>query len=82
MGHANTSGQTEAMLDLADRFGNVHLHNNEGQWDQHNVIDDGTADLEKVVRVLRDSYRGNIVIESTDLESGLRSKGVLERMLG
>jgi sugar phosphate isomerase/epimerase len=60
----------------------VHLHNNEGQWDQHNVIDDGTADLEKVVRVLRDSYRGNIVIESTDLESGLRSKGVLERMLG
>lgn len=82
MGHANTSGQTEAMLALADRFGNVHLHNNEGQWDQHNVIDEGTGDLEKVVRVLRDSYRGNIVIESTDLESGLRSKGILERMLG
>jgi len=81
MGHANTSGQLEAMLALVGRFGNVHLHNNEGQWDQHNVIDDGTADLDKVVSALRGHYRGNIVIESTDLETGVRSKAILERML-
>ncbi len=81
MGHANTAGQLDALLSLADRFGNVHLHNNEGQWDQHNVVDDGTADIEKVVSVLKRHYRGNIIIESTDLESGLRSKGILERML-
>lgn len=82
MGHANTSGQVDAMLAVADRFGNVHLHNNEGQWDQHNVIDDGTADLAKVVSALKARYKGNIIIESTDLESGLKSKAILERMLG
>lgn len=82
MGHANTSGQTDALLAHVGRFGNVHLHNNEGQWDQHNVVDDGTADLEKVVRALRGVYRGNIVVESTDLESGIESKSILERMLG
>lgn len=82
MGHANTAGQLDAMLALADRFGNVHLHNNEGQWDQHNVVNDGTADLEKTLFVLRRHYKGNIIIESTDLESGIRSKAVLERALG
>lgn len=81
MGHANTAGQLEAMLALVERFGNVHLHNNQGQWDQHNVVDDGTADLDKVLSVLRDRYRGNMIIESTDLESGVRSKAVLERSL-
>jgi len=81
MGHANTARQLDAMLALAERFGNVHLHNNEGQWDQHNVVDDGTADLGKVIAALRGSYRGNIIIESRDLESGVRSKAVLERTL-
>lgn len=82
MGHANTSGEIDAMLALADRFGNVHLHNNEGQWDQHNIVDDGTADLGKVVSVLKARYRGNMIVESTDLETGFRSKAILERMLG
>lgn len=82
MGHANTAGQLEAMLSLVDRFGNVHLHNNQGQWDQHNVIDDGTADLARVLSVLKVRYKGNIIIESTDLETGLESKAILDRMLG
>jgi sugar phosphate isomerase/epimerase len=81
MGHANTARQLDALLALVDRFGNVHLHNNEGQWDQHNVVDDGTADLKKVVTALRGRYRGNTIIESRDLESGVSSKAVLERSL-
>lgn len=81
MGHANTSGQMDEMLRLVDRFKNVHLHNNDGQWDQHNRVDDGSADLSKIVSVLRKSYRGNIIIESTDLDSGERSKRVLETLL-
>lgn len=81
MGHANTAGETDSMLELVSRFRNVHLHNNGGEWDQHNVIDDGTADLGKVVSVLRSSYSGNIVIESTDLTAGTESKAVLERLL-
>ncbi len=81
MGHANTVHQVDEFLALSDRFRNVHLHNNEGQWDQHNRIDDGSADLAKVVKVLRDSYKGNIVIESVNLESGAESKAVLKRLL-
>jgi sugar phosphate isomerase/epimerase len=81
MGHANTAGQMDEMLKLVDRFKNVHLHNNDGQWDQHNRVDDGSADVLKVVSVLKRSYRGNIIIESTDLESGEQSKRVLEALL-
>ena len=81
MGHANTAGELDDMLKQVSMFRNVHLHNNEGQWDQHNVIDEGTADLGKVVSVLRSSYSGNLVIESTDLGPGVRSKAVLERLL-
>ncbi|MEW5748126.1 MAG: sugar phosphate isomerase/epimerase family protein [Candidatus Thermoplasmatota archaeon] len=81
MGHANTAGEVDNMLRHVARFRNVHLHNNEGQWDQHNVIDEGTADLGKVASALRASYSGNIVIEATDLSQGVRSKAVLERLL-
>jgi sugar phosphate isomerase/epimerase len=62
-------------------FTNVHLHNNEGEWDQHNRIDDGTADLERVISVLKKSYTGNMIIESTDLEQGVESKSTLEKLL-
>jgi len=81
MGHANTSGQLDAMLEIVDRFANVHLHNNAGQWDQHNRVHDGTADLGKVVRTLKKSYKGDVIIESTDLESGAESRRILERLL-
>jgi len=81
MGHANTAGELDDMLALSSRFRNVHLHNNEGQWDQHSRIDDGTADLGRVINALRDSYDGNYVIESLDLPQGIESKMVLDRML-
>jgi len=81
VGHANTAGQVDAFLKLADRFGNVHLHNNEGQWDQHNEIDRGSADIKKVVSALKQSYKGNFIIEATDIESGIESKRTLERLL-
>lgn len=82
MGHANTAGQVDDLLKLVGRFGNVHLHNNDGQWDQHNRIDEGSADLAKVVSALRESYSGNIIIESLDIESAVESKKVLEELLG
>lgn len=59
----------------------MHLHNNEGQWDQHNVIDDGTADLVRVISALKPAYGGNFIIESADLEQGARSKAILEKLL-
>lgn len=82
MGHANTSAQVDEFLVHVARFGNVHLHNNAGMWDQHNLVDDGTADIHKVMGVLRRAYRGNLVIESMDLETGVQSKRKLEAILG
>lgn len=82
VGHANTTGNIDSFMRLADRFINVHLHNNDGRWDEHKVIDDGSADIQKVVSALRKSYKGNYVIESTDLPSGIVSKRRLEALLG
>ncbi|MDQ1371718.1 MAG: hypothetical protein QG582_633 [Candidatus Thermoplasmatota archaeon] len=81
LGHANTAGEIDNMLGHVSRFRNVHLHNNEGQWDQHNVIDDGTADLVRVISALKPAYGGNFIIESADLEQGARSKAILEKLL-
>ena len=81
VGHANTSGNIDSFLPLVDRFINVHLHNNGGRWDEHNVIDEGSADVEKLVAALRRSYSGNFVIESTDLETGIVSKRKLDTLL-
>lgn len=82
MGHANTASQLDEFLKYVGRFGNVHLHNNDGQWDQHSKIDDGSADLRKVVSVLKQSYSGNIIIEATELSDGTESKKTLEKLLG
>lgn len=82
MGHANTAGQVDELLKHASLFRNVHLHNNDGSWDQHNAIDDGTADVEAVVSsIIRSGYEGNYIIEATDLASGLLSKEALGRLL-
>ncbi len=81
MGHANTAGQMDEMLKLAGKFRNVHLHNNEGNWDQHNEVDAGTADIRKILEVLAQSYHGNLIIEATDLEPGISSKKKIESIL-
>ncbi len=82
MGHANTASQVDAFLDRVDLFRNVHLHNNDGSCDQHAIVDDGTADLPRVISSLaRSGYEGNMIIEATDLEAGLKSNRVLEGLL-
>ena len=82
MGHANTAGQVEEFLKHSPMFRNVHLHNNDGSWDQHNQIDVGTADVRAVVRAIEQSgYEGNYIIESTDLASGIVSRNLLASLL-
>ena len=82
MGHANTAGQVDEFLRHISMFRNVHLHNNDGSWDQHNPIDVGTADVRAVVRgIQRGGYEGNYIIESTDLASGIVSRDLLDSLL-
>ncbi|MDH3364584.1 MAG: sugar phosphate isomerase/epimerase [Thermoplasmata archaeon] len=82
MGHANTAGQIDDFLRHAELILNVHLHNNDGTWDQHNAIDEGTADVAAVLDSIdRSGYSGNYIIEANDLESAVGSKDTLTRLL-
>jgi sugar phosphate isomerase/epimerase len=82
MGHANTAEQVDTLLEHADMFRNVHLHNNDGSWDQHNRVDHGSADLPRILTSIdRGGYDGNLIIESGDLDSGVSSKRVLASLL-
>ena len=81
IGHANTSGQMDAMIEtFGDRIVNVHIHDNMGVKDDHMTIGTGQIDFRSVIRKLR-SYKGRYIIESKSLESAVESQEVLKRLL-
>lgn len=81
IGHANTTGQIEAMIDtFSDRIANVHIHDNMGERDEHLTLGEGSIDFQHVISMLK-GYTGNYIIESKNLDSAVRSKKVLERLL-
>lgn len=81
IGHANTTGQMDRMVELlGDRIANVHIHDNNGERDEHLTIGDGSIDFDRVLDSLSD-YGGNFVIESRDFESAVESQIRLERLL-
>jgi sugar phosphate isomerase/epimerase len=80
-GHAHTSGNLDAWLELAERFVNVHLHDNRGERDEHLVLGEGTLPFEKLLKALKGRYKGTYVIESSDLPQGVRSRDVLGKWL-
>ncbi|MEW5937930.1 MAG: sugar phosphate isomerase/epimerase family protein [Candidatus Thermoplasmatota archaeon] len=80
VGHAHLAGQEREFLALADRFVNLHLHDNDRSWDQHLTVGKGGADFKALLGVLG-NYRGRIVIEARSLESALESVKRL-RVLG
>ena len=81
IGHAHTTGQMSEMMMLKDKFINVHVHDNEGQKDQHLPLGQGTADL-SVLRELT-GYKGNFIIEAKrpDMDEAVASKQYLEKLL-
>jgi len=81
-GHAHTSGNTDDWLELADRFINVHLHDNRGERDEHLVLGEGTVPFDRILKSLHGVYRGTYVIESADLPQGVRSREILGKLLG
>ncbi len=81
IGHANTTGQLDAIPGTLDgRIRNVHIHDNEGQKDQHLTIGDGNIDMGACIRNLS-KYGGKYVIESKSLESAVESQDRLNRLL-
>ena len=70
-----------AGVPLAGRFNNIHLHDNNGKWDEHLILGTGKIDLKNILNRLRPSYKGNWVIECNKLNEGIESKKILERWL-
>lgn len=55
----------DALAACIDVLGNIHLHNNDGSFDQHKGLLDGSMDLEACIRRLQDlDYQGSISIEA------------------
>lgn len=81
IGHANTTGQTERMLEtFSDRMVNVHIHDNMGDTDAHMTMGEGMIDFKSIIRRLS-GYGGRYIIESRSLESARVLKGFLEELL-
>lgn len=80
VGHAHIAGEINDLLGLKKDFVNLHLHDNNGEKDKHLVIGEGNIDLKHILEEL-EGYEGIFVIESTNLEEGIKSKAILTEML-
>ncbi len=79
IGHANTMCQIDDMIDtFGDRIKNIHIHDNNGQRDEHLTIGEGNIDFDKAFSKLS-FYDRNYVIESKTFESALESQSVLDQ---
>lgn len=81
IGHANTMNEIDNMIDLlGDRIANIHIHDNNGEQDEHLTLGEGNIDFQSVIKRLG-RYKGNYVIESKSLESAVKSRDILKKML-
>ncbi|MBN1109439.1 MAG: sugar phosphate isomerase/epimerase [Methanomassiliicoccales archaeon] len=80
LGHANTVGNIEDFLTIKDRFINMHVHDNVGDWDRHLVIGEGNIDFRRWLKAFL-PYSGRYVIEARELERSLLSRDRLAAVL-
>jgi sugar phosphate isomerase/epimerase len=80
IGHANISGTITDILELKENFANIHMHDNLGDRDYHLVLGEGNIDIPGILKQLS-GYKGDYIIESTNLNEGIQSKLILEKML-
>lgn len=55
----------EAIIKLGKRIINIHLHDNDGSFDQHKIPGEGTINFKPIMKVLREiNYNGLITLET------------------
>lgn len=74
LGHGNTTGNNNELLDLKD-ITYCHLNDNDGVKDQHIPLGDGTLNLE----ILKKVKKG--IIELNNFNNILKSKKVIENII-
>lgn len=79
LGHAHVARRLPEFERAASRIGNVHIHDNRGDFDAHLALDEGTLPWRRVVtRLLGRGYAGTFVVESRSHGSGRRSRQRLQ----
>jgi len=86
IGHASTTGNLDAFLDLllperGIKLENIHIHDNLGIEDQHLPLGEGNIDFKTVLtRIASSGYRGGYVIEAEgSIESAVKSLEYLRK---
>ena len=74
LGHGNTTGNNNELLDLKD-ITYCHLNDNDGIKDQHIPLGDGTLNLELLKKVKKG------IIELNNFDNILKSKKVIENII-
>ena len=81
IGHANTTDQIDEIIkEFGDRFVNVHIHDNNGEHDEHLTLGEGSIDFKSVLAKLG-NYRENFIIESKSFPSAVESQDYLRSLL-
>ncbi|MCQ2085926.1 MAG: sugar phosphate isomerase/epimerase [archaeon] len=81
IGHANTTNQTESLItELRDRLTNIHIHDNNGERDEHLPLGEGNINFKNILSKLK-FYNGNYIIESKSIPSGVKSRDYLKAIL-
>ena len=80
IGHANTTGQIDELIKtFRDRLVNVHIHDNNGEMDEHLTLGEGNIDFKRVIESLK-GYTGNFIIESKSFPSAVDSQDYLKSL--
>ena len=75
-GHANFTG-VDHLEPLKERLISVHLHDNDGSWDQHKLIFSGTIDWDRLARIMASSaYTKCVSMELSIHNSGINDEEV------
>jgi len=80
IGHAHTNGNIDDFVKHVSRFANVHIHDNNGESDQHLAIGEGKIDFDHVLSVMG-GYQHRYVIEARKIESAPLSLARLRKLL-
>ncbi len=81
IGHANTTQSTESLIkEFNGRIANIHIHDNNGENDEHLTLGEGNIDFKKTLELLK-GYNGNYIIESRSFQSAVESQDYLKKLL-
>jgi sugar phosphate isomerase/epimerase len=81
IGHAFIQNEVEKFLEHIELIYNVHIHDNNGRHDEHLILGNGSIEIPHIIKRLSKHYSRNIIIESNNLEEGIKSKEYLEKLV-